>query len=876
MPIPEQLKPEITARIKSGELRTNDEIRSFIAQRLAQSQTVQAKQGRGFFSAGLAGLRRSVSGLALGGDLPGEFDPEGILENIGYGAGQFAGDLPIIIPATIGATVLGGPLIGGAVGFGAGGLARESLIQAKDVDEQTFLQELGEVGKTTAFETALGLGAGLLGKGIKAIAKPTVQAVAKTPIGKATGELLKELRIMRRLKPKQSLMGTEELGKRVPKVEAAILRQYGKGISDKGIAEITSPLKGELPKPLYKPKISDKSKIELANVVQSKETFLKVDTFEAMRGNIALNKVFNGEILQPGEIRTMRKIYGDALADELNKMRPLGTRFKEAFYDIANIPRSVLASFDQSYPLRQGVVLAPASPKIFLQALRKQWQAFFSESRAKTIRDQILKDPLFKQATAKARRGGAGLELTEWGVKDLSGAEEQYMSNYVRKLWGIRHSERAFVTAANHQRFEVYKKYAAQLRRQGITFKDKPTEYRKLANFINAATGRGQLGPLAGAGQFLNATVFSPRLLAGRIQVVGQFSKSLPGLLEVFKRDKSVRGIVASNVVAFVGTGVALLSMAKLGFGGKAQVESDPRSSDFGKIKVGNTRIDVWGGYSQLARFVTQLIFNQRKATTTKRIYDINRLNTTTRFLQTKASPLMGAVIDFMKGENFLGEPISAQHIDKEVYNRFMPLFTQDLIDAIRFQGLDGAILTAPAFWGIGAQTYEESDFSKLSQYKDGLAQHTFGRKWGELSFNQQRALTATHPEIEAKRREAVFKSKRPAPIEESIKQQAIIGQKVQKRLNPIIKKELDNSKIKITGFARNIAGGFHLNDKRYKQYQDLSVQNINDIIPAIIKQSGWKQLPLTWRQDIIKKAIDRAKEFARRQVIALSEQTNE
>jgi hypothetical protein len=42
-------------------------------------------------------------------------------------------------------------------------------------------------------------------------------------------------------------------------------------------------------------------------------------------------------------------------------------------------------------------------------------------------------------------------------------------------------------------------------------------------------------------------------------------------------------------------------------------VEIDPRSTDFGKIKVGNIRWDIWGGFQQWVRVASQLATGERK-----------------------------------------------------------------------------------------------------------------------------------------------------------------------------------------------------------------------------------------------------------------------
>ena len=43
------------------------------------------------------------------------------------------------------------------------------------------------------------------------------------------------------------------------------------------------------------------------------------------------------------------------------------------------------------------------------------------------------------------------------------------------------------------------------------------------------------------------------------------------------------------------------------------EVEADPRSSYFGKIQVGPSTVDLWGGSQQIARYAAQWITGERK-----------------------------------------------------------------------------------------------------------------------------------------------------------------------------------------------------------------------------------------------------------------------
>jgi len=143
---------------------------------------------------------------------------------------------------------------------------------------------------------------------------------------------------------------------------------------------------------------------------------------------------------------------------------------------------------------------------------------------------------------------------------------------------------------------------------------------------------------------------------------------------------------------------------------GVATVEYDSRSADFGKIKIGNTRLDPWAGFRPIFTLIAQLVTGQRK-TATGRIQDISRQEAWERFQRSKYSPSFGLVMDIMKGETFLGEEMSleAENLREQAYQRLTPLFIQDMIDAIKEDGWLGGVVASPGILGIGVVTYPGS-----------------------------------------------------------------------------------------------------------------------------------------------------------------------
>jgi hypothetical protein len=261
-------------------------------------------------------------------------------------------------------------------------------------------------------------------------------------------------------------------------------------------------------------------------------------------------------------------------------------------------------------------------------------------------------------------------------------------------------SERAALTYLSKIRADVFDMYAGELQKSGLTPEKDGATYKALAEWVNVSTGRGNYGGFERFAPTASALLFSPRLLKARLDVLNP--------VHYATMPKEVRVRAWKDMAKFGGAVTGLLTLAKTG---GANVETDPRSTDFGKIKVGNTRYEVTGGIQPVVRFLSQFTSGQRKTQDGKIVnmdntspYAGNRLENLLRFGQGKLNPHASLVVDLLKGQNFIGEDITMQD---EVLSRIMPLYIQDATDAFRQEGLiKGSSVALPSFYGVGTNTY--------------------------------------------------------------------------------------------------------------------------------------------------------------------------
>lgn len=412
-------------------------------------------------------------------------------------------------------------------------------------------------------------------------------------------------------------------------------------------------------------------------------------------------------------LRRLKQMYENKTPEE---------KVVEIFSKTLNIPRTLMASFDFSAPLRQGIVATAAHPQIASRALKFMFEAAKNEKVYNRWLDNVHNDPRWEVAEK------TGLGITDPESLHVRKAEEAFQgAPYAEKIpiigLGVKASERAYIGFLNKLRWDLFNMYADRFEAQGKTFENNPKLYDGISSFINSESGRGGMKGLENAAPVLNWFLFASKLIASRLNMLGL--SDIPNLairgatLGKYGIDygfytrlpKEIRVEAAKDMAKFLAVGVAALILAKqLG----ADVELDPRSSDFGKIKVGNTRWDIWGGFQPYARVLTQSLTGERK-TTTGKIQELDgkgfmkqtRLTPLSNFARGKLAPIPASVIDLLTHRDAAGQPVT---IKSELVSDVTPLLIQDVYTAMKDQGVKALFTVGiPAAFGIGVQTYNSN-----------------------------------------------------------------------------------------------------------------------------------------------------------------------
>jgi hypothetical protein len=198
----------------------------------------------------------------------------------------------------------------------------------------------------------------------------------------------------------------------------------------------------------------------------------------------------------------------------------------------------------------------------------------------------------------------------------------------------------------------------------------------------------------------LNQLFYSPRFQLSRAQMP----------LELFRGTPASRKFAAGELLKYVGAGVGLMQMAKMA---GADVSFNPLSADFGRVKIGRTRLSIWGGNDTLARYTAQMVAGKATELESGRTVDRSRARTGLQFLRTKLSPQLSVPLDTILGSTAAGEKasVASDWHSGAARRAFMPLAWRDVEDAVHDDlanggnGWGGALKGAPSLLGFGANT---------------------------------------------------------------------------------------------------------------------------------------------------------------------------
>lgn len=403
----------------------------------------------------------------------------------------------------------------------------------------------------------------------------------------------------------------------------------------------------------------------------------------------------------------VREKYLQGLFETKLKARNKSQKLKDGIREALNTSRALMTSLDLSALGRQGGFIAFSRPIRTVRAVPAMFHAMMSERGQFEIEESIRERP---NASLYQR---AKLDLADYGngpAVKLTKLEEAFMSRWIQKMprWLggglVRGSARAYTTLLNVLRADAFDAMVATLSASG-----NPTieEAKAVANYVNVATGRGNMGAMAQAAVGLNTVFFAPRYVLSRFQLI----TAQPLRMQQSGRTRKLIAIEYGRYLAGITTVFALGALAQ--DDDDEPLELDPRSTNFGKIRFGNTRLDPLSGLAQVTTFSSRMVTRSMK-TGGGEVRPIHGkiqfgkqdlADVVFQFTRTKLSPAFGGALNVMSGTNLVGEPVTPVSQAREMV---VPLSAGEIIEVMKEHNVPkGTALSMLAIFGMGINTYE-------------------------------------------------------------------------------------------------------------------------------------------------------------------------
>lgn len=294
----------------------------------------------------------------------------------------------------------------------------------------------------------------------------------------------------------------------------------------------------------------------------------------------------------------------------------------------AGLAKSLKASLDNSVIGRQGLKVLFSHPDTWLKNSKQSFVDMVDTFGGKEVLNEVRADVMSRP---NALNGLYKKEKLAVGVQ-----EEAYPVHISEKIPVIgkafKASEAAFTAFQYRTRADIFDKYVDIAEKAGA-------DIEGLGRLANSLTGRGNLEALEPAANITNNLLFSPRFLKSNLDTLSF------GLANRGKSSAFIKKAAAINTLKIIGGVAVVLAIAKAV--NPDSVELDPRSSDFGKIKVGNTRFDVSGGMASIITLAARIIHPKPGSQ--------SGTDTFINFMENKASPTISVLIDILNHKDRQG-----------------------------------------------------------------------------------------------------------------------------------------------------------------------------------------------------------------------------
>ena len=202
--------------------------------------------------------------------------------------------------------------------------------------------------------------------------------------------------------------------------------------------------------------------------------------------------------------------------------------------------------------------------------------------------------------------------------KNLSEKDRKTLGNQIKNSNPFKMFERASVSFSNYMKIAKFEEGVRMLQEDLKDPINDIEDYKKVAKYINTFSGRPNLGKIEQVSKEASNVFFSLRMAYSQILQLSPVFYSNLGDIKQWKNVKSVKDLknikptvaqkmavksFMTSTAAVVGFMTAFVAIANESLGDdeeKWRIETDPRSTDFGKMIRGEKKFDMWHGLNGL------------------------------------------------------------------------------------------------------------------------------------------------------------------------------------------------------------------------------------------------------------------------------------
>jgi hypothetical protein len=281
------------------------------------------------------------------------------------------------------------------------------------------------------------------------------------------------------------------------------------------------------------------------------------------------------------DLRAEREILTRQVRRAIEAERPKNAKEKVlgALETGSNLVRGTILGSDIGVLTRQGL-FAWARPATALRATGHGIRAALSE--ADMVKHELaVRDRVINGKSAMVERSRAGLQMTDGSTNEH---EELIVARLMKKVpvigrfaGGLERFQQTFINTVRADLFD-----------QGLQEGWTPQELKLRAEFINSSTGRSNIKNVP---RLLRLIMTSPRYETSRWEMLARPFKDAGALGTDLAHGQGINRAAAANLRDMATTAVGVFSLYKLAELAGYQVNWNPQSSDFLKMRRGD---DVW------------------------------------------------------------------------------------------------------------------------------------------------------------------------------------------------------------------------------------------------------------------------------------------